>query len=822
MDFFDRQYLARKNTRKFVLLFCLVIFAISILNHILMSSLFGVIGYFSENSGLYEKETQGVFGSILDYFFNWKFTLFSISGTLALIFLLALYKHFEMRGGGAGIAELLGGRKINMATNVPHERKLMNIVEEMSIASSVPIPDVYLFDRQRGINAFAAGYTVDDCVIGVTEGCVRLLNRDELQGVMAHEFSHILNQDMRLNLRLVIFVHGLLSVAMFGQAINETADAVDDTAGDEGNPAIFIVIIGTFIYCLGSLGAYLSALVKCAVSREREYLADASAVQFTRNADGFASALKKIGAWKSGSRVTGARAWELSHMFFGSGLPGEAGSRSDTHPPLHKRIKLIDPHFDGDLSGIKFPDYPMYESEKEPPLKGGSVLWVEDNDLAVSGIKESLSGFDSLELVVSGKRQQIEALLASKRFDYVIVNVGIADWVSGDFLKHLSISSETNLFVMISNASMSNALDALQNEERDIVEKPIARDNLPVQLYSLADQFDFHFIGWYGIYLCRKRGQQAVASAVAHDPVSSTLGQAGIPGVVGLAAVAEEKQKQQTQLKVSEVVGSPKPEHVDFAVWIVRSLPQSIWLAIHEPHDACALVFSLLLEPKGNSARDAQRQVIEDHFGEHMAKAAVRFHDEFMHVDSRAKLPVVDLAIGSLRQLSEFQFVSFKHVIEELIHADQAMDLFEYSLSKLVVRHLEPHFGNKPVTVVHIYSLKNMGRECSVLISALANVAGADEASVALAFAAGKALLVEKVPVDYINASSSSLSELDQVLAKFNTLEPVLKKLVINACAATVSADGHLQRQEAELLRAISDGFGCPIPPLAIALDTAA
>jgi len=94
MDFFDRQYLARKNTRKFVLLFCLVIFAISILNHILMSSLFGVIGYFSENSGLYEKETQGVFGSILDYFFNWKFTLFSISGTLALIFLLALYKHF--------------------------------------------------------------------------------------------------------------------------------------------------------------------------------------------------------------------------------------------------------------------------------------------------------------------------------------------------------------------------------------------------------------------------------------------------------------------------------------------------------------------------------------------------------------------------------------------------------------------------------------------------------------------------------------------------------------------------------------------------------
>ena len=161
-----------------------------------------------------------------------------------------------------------------------------------------------------------------------------------------------------------------------------------------------------------------------------------------------------------------------------------------------------------------------------------------------------------------------------------------------------------------------------------------------------------------------------MASAVAQDPVSSTLGQAGIPGLVGLAAVAEEKQKQQTQLKVSEVVGSPKPEHVDFAVWIVRSLPQSIWLAIHEPHDACALVFSLLLGPKENSARDAQRQIIEDHFGEHMAKAAVRFHDEFMHVDSRAKLPVVDLAIGSLRQLSEFQFVSFKHVIEELIHAD--------------------------------------------------------------------------------------------------------------------------------------------------------
>ncbi len=824
MNFFERQHLSKRNTRKLVFLFCVVMVIISFTNHFVISIVCGSVMTNLE-SGWLDGERVGWMGFILHYLLNLKNALIITICTAAIIILLAVYKYYQLREGGVAVAEMMGGRRVDAATQDIHERKLMNVVEEMSIASSVPVPAVYIFDKQRGINAFAAGYTVDDCAIGVTEGCTRLLTRDELQGVIAHEFSHILNHDMRLNLRLVVFVYGLVIIALLGRSIIEgSEEASDYMSSDEGDVVGGAAsIIGYIIYAFGAFGAMMATLVKCAVSREREYLADASAVQFTRNPEAFSGALKKIAAWDNGSRVNGAHASELSHMFFGSGLENEEGSLGDTHPPVHKRIKLITPSFDGDLSAVRFPEYPNHaDRERGGHLSGKSILWVEGNAGVSEIILDRLSKVKDLNVQITVDLSEVRSLISSKTMDYVVVNTGAVDWFSGRVLDEFILPSEAMLIVMASDSTVNNALDALESEEREVVEKPVSRENLPFQLHPVTDRFNCHFMGWYGVFLCRSRDDQVGITPEDVDPVSPVINQAGIPVMVGASIAVGQGGRRLVAPPVEDLIGAPKPEHIDFAVRIVRSLPGSIRDAVHDTHDSCGLVFGLLTEREQGAVRQFQLQVVRDHFGDYMANVAERFSGEIETMDSRAKLPVVDLAIRSLRQLSEVQFVSFRHVIDELVAADESIDLFEYSLSKLIVRHLEPHFSSKKPPVIHIYSLKKLGRECSVLISSLANVAGGDPESIQAAFYAGKIALKAQVDIDYIAPSEASFVELDEVLSRLNTIEGALKRTVVKAAAAAVAADGYLQRQEAELLRAICDGIGCPIPPLAVSLEEAA
>lgn len=824
MDFFERQHSSKRNTRKLVFLFCVVMVIISITNHFVISVVSGSVMTYMEDGWLDGKRV-GWMGFILHYLFNLKNALIVTICTAAIIILLAVYKYYQLRGGGVSVAEMMGGRRVDAATQDVHERKLMNVVEEMSIASSTPVPAVFIFDKQRGINAFAAGYTVDDCVIGVTEGCTRLLTRDELQGVIAHEFSHILNHDMRLNLRLVVFVYGLIIIALLGRSIvegsQEASDYVSSGEGDVAGGAV--ALIGYIIYAFGAFGAMMATLVKCAVSREREYLADASAVQFTRNPEAFSGALKKIAAWDNGSRVNGAHASELSHMFFGSGLENEEGSLGDTHPPVHKRIKLITPSFDGDLSGVQFPEYPKVAHRvRGAHLSGKSILWVEGNASVSEIILDRLSEVKDLNIHITVDLSEVRSLISSHAMDYVVVNTGAADWFSGKVLDEFIFPSEVMLIVMASDSAVNNALDAIESEERNVVEKPVRRENLPLQLHPVTDQFNCHFMGWYGVFLCRSRDVQVGSAQEEIDPVSTVLNQAGIPEMVGVTIAAGNSDRRQVAPPVEDLIGAPKSEHIDFAVQIVRSLPESIRNAVHDTHDSCGVVFALLIEREHGAVRQFQLQVVQDHFGDYMANVTERFSGEIKIMDSRAKLPVVDLAIAALRQLSVVQFVSFKHVIDKLVAADESIDLFEYSLSKLIVRHLEPHFGDIKPPVFHIYSLKKMGRECSVLISSLANVAGGDPESIRAAFYAGKMALESQVDIEYIVPSESNFAELDEVLKRLITVEGALKRTVVKAAAATVAVDGYLQRQEAELLRAICDGLGCQIPPLAVSLEEAA
>jgi Zn-dependent protease with chaperone function len=277
---------------------------------------------------------------------DWQTFLTIGAGVVAVIVVGSLYKIMTLSAGGKAVAESLGGQLIPQNTRDLNQRKLLNVVEEMAIASGTPAPPVYLLADEQGINAFAAGFSPRDAVIGVTRGTIEHLNRDELQGVIAHEFSHIFNGDMRLNIRLMGVLHGILILGLIGYYILRPA-AYSGHRRSSGKNAggIFALAIGLMV--IGYAGTFFGNLIKAAVSRQREYLADASAVQFTRNPDGIAGALKRIGGLEYGSRVENPGAAEISHAFFAQGLSSLMQSLFATHPPLKKRILRIDPRWDG-------------------------------------------------------------------------------------------------------------------------------------------------------------------------------------------------------------------------------------------------------------------------------------------------------------------------------------------------------------------------------------------------------------------------------------------------------------------------------------------
>ena len=239
-------------------------------------------------------------------------------------------------GGGDAVARMLGGRPVDRQTQDPAERRLVNVVEEMSIAAGLPVPRLYVLDREAGMNAFAAGFTPDRSVVAVTRGALEGLDRDELQGVVAHELSHVLNADTRLSTRLMALVGGLTVLALIGRILLRAGGGRGDGRGRAA-----AVSMGLCLLLAGSVGAFFGRLIRLAVSRQREFLADAAAVQFTRNPDGLASALSKVA--KQGSKLSTAQALEASHLFFADGVGGFLSSLFATHPPIEERIRRLAP-----------------------------------------------------------------------------------------------------------------------------------------------------------------------------------------------------------------------------------------------------------------------------------------------------------------------------------------------------------------------------------------------------------------------------------------------------------------------------------------------
>ncbi len=383
MDFFDQEAHARKQTRRLVWLFGLAVTVILILNYLILASL---IQPFLKNespiSGLYEFINDFLVAALLRLgsalvqpldFLRWLWNpwlAFWIAlGTLLSIAAGCYYKVRQLSDGGSAVAELLGGRCVQTDTADLDEQRLRHVVEEMAIASGTPVPEIYVLDNERGVNAFTAGYTRDDVAIGVTRGCVKLLTRDELQGVIAHEFSHILNGDTRLNMKLMGLAHGLFWPTILGRVlIYGSTDAPapgDSILADEDSVTLLPTApVGFLLVILGSLNLPSVRLIKSAISRQREWLADAAAVQFTRSPDGIGGALKKIGGLYKQGRLDSPYAETASHLYFANSSYDPFFNFLSTHPPLVKRIQAVDPAFDGHFSKVKSLPPNQYERDQ--------------------------------------------------------------------------------------------------------------------------------------------------------------------------------------------------------------------------------------------------------------------------------------------------------------------------------------------------------------------------------------------------------------------------------------------------------------------------
>ena len=347
MNFFQQQDIARRNARVLVLLFTIAVFLLILLTNAAVAAFL----FFNDDYNVYSGNST----SFINYFSWERFGVIGIAVT-STVALVVLVKWIQLSTGGKVVAESMGGERILPQTTDRAERRCLNVVEEMALAANMPVPPVYVMNQERGINAFAAGIVPADAVVAVTRGAIDHLKRHELQGVIAHEFSHILNGDMRLNIRLAAMLKGITFVGDVGHILLRSNNRVR-TGRSGSKEGAALPVLGLALWILGWLGGLAAGFIKAAISRQKEYLADASAVQFTRDASGIADALKVIGGYIPGTLVHAARAAEMSHIFFGQ-IEHHLWQVFSTHPPLQDRISRLDKNWDGSFIQRKPRHYP--------------------------------------------------------------------------------------------------------------------------------------------------------------------------------------------------------------------------------------------------------------------------------------------------------------------------------------------------------------------------------------------------------------------------------------------------------------------------------
>ncbi|MBD3755496.1 MAG: M48 family metallopeptidase [Gammaproteobacteria bacterium] len=423
MNFYLSQDRARKTTRWLVVFYLLALLVLCVVSSLVLLAV--VRAFQGYGAGVVMPATLWMPLRPEDWPWLLGVCVFVLGGAL----IRSLLKMRELSQGGQAVALALGGRKIQPDTRDLQERKMLNVVEEMAIASGMPVPEVYVIDQEEGINAFAAGLTPTDAVIGVTGGAIQKLNREQLQGVVGHEFSHILNGDMRLNLRLIMLISGIEFVSVVGRIFTQSNRRSYSSRGSRKGGG-GLVLAGLVLRLLGWFGQLLGRMIQAAVSRQREYLADASAVQFTRNPLAVADALKVIGHEAVEGRLTHTDTHEVSHLFFAQAFRSYFNLLFATHPPLEERIRLLDPAWNGDYLAPQKAVLPEPKSEQAglEMLQGLAVAGAMQtvlSDTADVAAEEARDPLSAMALVVAAwwlaqtdetVLKQAEALLAEYVF----------------------------------------------------------------------------------------------------------------------------------------------------------------------------------------------------------------------------------------------------------------------------------------------------------------------------------------------------------------------------------------------------------------------
>ncbi len=634
MDFFQAQDSARRNTTRLVIFFTLAVLSLIVFTNLLVMVLFGFV----------EPGEQGVTLTAIVTQFDWQVFLVTTASVLIVIVGGSAYKTMALSGGGAAVAESLGGRLISHSTNDLHERKALNVVEEMAIASGTPVPPVYLLEREQGINAFAAGFTPGDAVIGLTRGTITYLTREELQGVIAHEFSHILHGDMRLNIRLIGILHGVLLIGLIGYIV------LRSVRGGSNKNTGAIMGLGVGLLVIGFTGTFFGNLIKASVSRQREFLADASAVQFTRNNIGIAGALKKIGGYTPGSELDTPEAPTMSHAYFSSGVSSFMQSIFATHPPLDVRIKRIDPNWDGDFAPVT-----------------------------------------------------------------------------------REVSEDQRTSEQPKQASKTGAM------------------------------------------------KTSAASVVIASQILKSVGQTS-------------------------------PEQLDYAVSLVNDIPTEIRDAVHDPYSARAIIYCLVIDDKQANIRDKQIHRIREMGDAGIFELVRKLLGAVQALDIRFRLPLIDMTLPSLRLLSKEQYLLFKKNLLFLIQADNRIDLFEWSLQKILFHHLDPEFDRPGKKVAKFRSYKVVKKHIDVLISMLVYATVQDKTEIKVTFSHAEQEL-GLTNLVLLSRQEINIKNLDLAVENLALLKPLLKPRLLKACLIVITQDQKYSPDEMELIRAIGDVLDCPVPP---------
>ncbi len=568
-------------------------------------------------------------------------------GVCLLVFTGGMIKSMALSDGGPAVAKMLGGRLIQGNATDLKLRRLLNVVEEMAIAAGMPVPRVYLLD-DLSINAFAAGRSPTDAIIGITSGSLDQLDREELQAVIAHEFSHILNGDMLLNLRLTCLVHGIVLLGISGfQMVHEE----NDQHGEKTGSRALTFLLGLFFIVAGYAGTVLGQRIKAAIGRQREYLADASAIQFTRNKDGIVRALKKIGGSTAGSIIESSAASEYSHAYFADGISSVWQSLHATHPPLEKRIRKIEPYWNG-----------VY-------IKTGA------NQHASSDIPEA------------------------------------------------------------SQASGS----------------------------------------WSGT-------ETAIAAAVLCS----------------------------AEMAISQI-GSITEENITYARQLIHQIPEALTSAAQDSNKARAVVYVILIREQKD--KTLAWSSLFRHADRNMAELAMTLFDAGYKMDPRFKLPLLNICINALKNLSTNQYIEFERSINRIIKLDKKIGLNEWVIQRLVLQRLDEHFGFRAPAKARYSSLNAIKSSAETVLSLIAYVEHKNDSSAKHAF--NQAVKNTNAQVlNFIPRTQFSLDRLNGSVDDIMQLKPLIKPHLLKVCIEIILADGKATVREVELVRTISSCLDCPMPPM--------